>query len=145
MRMRLGWNLFAGLALAGLAGCSRPSGPAVYPVHGVVRVDGRPAAFAQVTFYSVGDARPEAVRPSATTDEQGNFSLTTFAAGDGAPEGDYRVAVVQYLASRPRGPGEDSTTRNYLPDRYGRAETSQLRATVGKGENTLQSFDLKRN
>jgi hypothetical protein len=139
------WGLVGCLGLLGLTGCSRESGPQVFPVHGQVRVDGKLAAHAQVTFHPVGDSRPDAVHPAATTDEQGNFSLTSYTAGDGAPEGEYQVAVVWFLASKPRGPGEESTTRNHLPERYGRAESSQLRATVSKGDNTLKPFDLKRN
>ena len=139
------WGLVACLGLLGLAGCSRDARPPVVPVHGQVRVDGKPAAHAQVTFHPVGDRRTDAVHPAATTDEDGRFSLTSFAAGDGAAPGEYQVAVVWFLASKPRGPGEESTTRNYLPDRYGRAESSQLRATVGPGETTLKPFDLKRN
>jgi hypothetical protein len=142
---RSDWTLLAGLALLALAGCSRDSAPAVFPVHGQVRVDGKPAAHAQVTFHPVGDARPDAVHPSGNTDEQGNFSLTTHTAGDGAAEGEYQVSVIWFLAGKPTGKGDETTSRNYLPDRYANAQTSHLQATVTRGDNALPPFDLKRN
>jgi hypothetical protein len=74
-------------------------------------------------------------------DEQGNFRLTTFREGDGAPAGEYRVTVVWYLARR-SSPGEDPVPVNHLPPQYASAETSQLRAVVNKGTNTIEPFRL---
>ncbi len=128
-----------------LTGCSRDGRPPVYPVQGRVSFRGKPTANAMVTFHPVNDKHPGAVRPVGHVDDQGNFTLTSYATGDGAPEGEYRVTVVWYLASRAggRGAGEDTVSRNYLPEKYARAETSQLRATVAKGQNGLPPFELK--
>jgi hypothetical protein len=72
-------------------------------------------------------------------------SLTSFRAGDGAPEGQYRVSVVWYLASTPRRAveGDETNVRNYLPEVYAHAETTPLRATISRGKNNLPTFELK--
>ena len=133
------------LALAALCpACAKSGRKPVYPVQGQVLVKGRPAARAQVTFHPLDDSGPEAVRPVGHVDEQGRFRLTTYADGDGAPEGEYRVTVQWFLATRARGSDEYQSV-NYLPARYGRAETSGLRATITRGDNNLPTIDLKPN
>ena len=124
---------------AACTGCS-DGRPEVHPVRGQVFVEKKPAARGTVTFHPVADT-PEKFRPTGQIDEQGNFKLTTFKEGDGAPAGDYRVTVVRYLATR-RSPNEDPVPVNHLPPRYGQAETTELRATVGKGNNAIEPFRL---
>jgi hypothetical protein len=139
------WGLGALLGLGLCAvGCGDGRKP-VYPVRGRVLFGDRPVARALVTFHPVGDRSPEAAHPSAETDEQGWFDLSTFVKGDGAPEGQYQVAVSQYLATRNKGGGggDDYVTVNYLPDRYSRADSSKLTATVSRGPNELPPFQLQ--
>src|SRR5436190_19619243 len=85
------------LALAGayalLAGCSH-SGMSIAPVHGKVTYKGGPVAGATVEFLCTGASRPAA----GTTDEQGNYRLTTFTAGDGAMIGTHVVTVNVYAS-----------------------------------------------
>jgi hypothetical protein len=132
------------LALAALCpACAKSGRKPVYPVQGQVLVKGRPAAQAQVTFHPL-DGGPDAVRPVGHVDEHGRFRLTTYGDGDGAPEGEYRVTVQWFLATRARGSDEYQSV-NYLPARYGRAETSGLRATITRGDNNLPTIDLKPN
>lgn len=136
------WMALA-LGCAALALCCPACGdgrPEVYPVSGQVFVGTQPAARATVTFHPVADT-PEKYRPTGQVDEQGNFRLTTFAEGDGAPAGEYRVTVVWFLAKRASAT-EDPIPVNQLPARYGNPETSQLKATVTKGPNTLEAFRL---
>jgi hypothetical protein len=134
--------LVACLALAACSGCARPE--VVYPVQGQVFLDGKPAARAQVVFHPVG-AGPDAAHPVGQTDDEGRFTLTTRETGDGAPAGEYRVAVARFLALQGRGAAEgESVTVNDLPARYGAAESSGLTATVRPGENRLPPFALKR-
>ena len=133
------------LALAALCpACAKSGRQPVYPVRGQVLVRGRPAAWAQVTFHPLDDGGPDAVRPVGHVDQQGRFRLTTYADGDGAPAGEYRVTVQWFLATRARG-GDEYRSVNYLPARYGRAETSGLRATVTPGANDLPAIELKAN
>jgi hypothetical protein len=140
----------SGLALLGctgvalsLGGCSEASKP-TYPVRGQVLIEGKPAARALVAFHPIGATGRAAVHPAGQADDQGNFMLTSFAAGDGAPPGEYQVTVVCLVPTKVRNRNDDETvTRNVLPARYARAETSQLRFTVAKGENTLPAITLK--
>ena len=81
------------------------------------------------------------VRPVGQVDKNGYFTLTSYANGDGAPEGEYQVTVVWYLATRTSG--DDTIARNYLPEKYSRAQSSQLRVNVPKGGAELQPFELK--
>jgi len=135
---------FVVLALAALVWGVHGAESAGYAV-AVVLVKGKPAAHAQVTFHPVNDNSPEAVHPVGTVDEKGGFTLTSYQQGDGAPEGEYLVTVQWFLATKPRNAsaGDDYTTVNHLPARYGRPESSGLRATVRKGDNELPPFSLE--
>ena len=126
------------------AGCS-PKAAKVHPVQGRIVVAGKPVARALVTFHPEIPTDEKAIHPSAEVDADGNFRLTSFRSGDGAPEGQYRVSVVWYLAKhKPHAAeGDDANIRNYLPDVYSRAETTPLRATVTRGTNNLPTFELK--
>src|SRR5579884_1358822 len=103
-----------GLVLVGLcsAGCSEAERP-TYPVHGQVLIEGKPAARALVAFHPVAAAGREAVHPAGQADDQGHFTLTSFAAGDGAPPGEYQVTVVCLVPTKVRNRNDDETvTRN---------------------------------
>jgi hypothetical protein len=140
MRQALLAILIVGVTLS--VGCGRARKPA-HPVSGKVLVKGQPAVRAQVTFHPVEDARPDAVRPVGHVDEQGNFRLTTWKEGDGAPAGEYRVTVQWFRTVRdPRDP-ELLTPRNILPSQYSQAETSGLTASITKGSNELAPFQLE--
>src|SRR5258708_5103661 len=69
--------------------CSPNGRKPVYPVHGLVLVEGRPPAHAQVTFHPAANDGQEAIHPTGSVDDQGRFTLTSYASGDGAPEGEY--------------------------------------------------------
>src|SRR5437016_3167193 len=109
---RTPWTTLACMAVLvlGSAGCSKADRPPVYAVKGRVLLRGKPTTNALVTFHPVADAGADAIRPVGHVDNEGNFTLTTYAAGDGAPEGRYQVTVVWYLAAPVRGPkGGDET------------------------------------
>src|SRR5262249_18859054 len=71
----------------------------------------------------------------------GSFTLTTYVANDGAPVGDYAVAVTL------RTPPWDELGKpgpNQLPARYGQPQTSGLRAKVIEGTKELTLERKKR-
>jgi hypothetical protein len=74
------------------AGCSR-SGPTLYPVRGKILFEGQPARGATLVFHPLGNSDPNAVKPRAFVDRDGTFEVFTYAAGDGAPAGEYAVTV----------------------------------------------------
>jgi hypothetical protein len=114
----------------------------VHPVRGQVLLNGKPVPQAVVTFHATGAAAGQEPAPSAQTDEQGYFRLTSYASGDGAPEGEYAVTVT-WFRSYPTGPApDDSTTANFLPPRYANPARSQLRAVVHAGDNELPPIQV---
>jgi hypothetical protein len=129
------------LALLVCCGCGDGRVP-TYEVRGQVFAGDRPAANALVTLHPVGGAAADAIHPTGTVDDTGNFTLTSYKTGDGAPAGEYEVTVVWYLAVKSGSGPDDYETRNFLPARYADAKTSQLRATVTKGTNQLEPFRL---
>jgi hypothetical protein len=86
--------LAAGGLLAAVAGCS--GGPAIAPVSGVVKLDGKPYPDAVVSFQPIGT--PEEPNPgrgsSAYTDENGRFVLVHDSGRKGAVVGKHRVRIM---------------------------------------------------
>lgn len=133
------------LGLAVLAGCDNApqrDGPPTYAVTGTVTQDGSPVDGATVRFQLVDGAQAS----TGVTNDQGRYVLATFAAGDGAPAGDYRVTITKEVAKGgaqavseddPNYTGEegDVEMENVLPEKYAKADTSGLTATVTSGAN----------
>ena len=91
---RAGCLLAAGALVMLAAGCGK-KGPVLYPVKGVVRINGEPAKDVNVMFTPVGplEGVTEPLSPAGVTGEDGSFRLMSFKPGDGAPAGEYRVTV----------------------------------------------------
>jgi hypothetical protein len=136
--LRLRHVAAAGIALLVFVfatGCSKaPPRPAVHPVSGKVTFDGRPAAGAQVVFHPK-TATAAIPTPSAKADSQGNFSLTTYDAADGAPAGDYAVTVE--LRPVVTKNGELEWGPNTLPPQYGSPKTTRVAASITDGINNV--------
>jgi hypothetical protein len=81
----------AGLLL-GVGGCA----PSIYPVEGVVLLDGEPLEGATVVFQPEGPGQPAV----ATTQADGGFKIST-AAGKGAAPGDYAVTLTKVTGRQP--------------------------------------------
>jgi hypothetical protein len=149
-----GWRwgvvlLAGGLCLGGL-GCQDPHRPV--PVGGVVTLDGVPVAGAMVSFIREGGDGKEGRMAYGNTDANGRFRLTTLQPDDGALPGTYRVIVTKSEPLPPPVPmpdfpntpegrarrenfldrafGNRPRTRNLLPERYGRVETTPFQVTV---------------
>ena len=123
-----------------LAGCGGPSGPVCHPVRGQVRWNNQPLAEALVTFHpSLGG--PATSKPFAHTDSQGNFSLTSLRAGDGAPAGEYAITV-ELRELRQVGEEAVRDGRNLLPARFASPQESGLRHVVVEGENIIPPLEI---
>ncbi len=131
-------GLMAAVLGLGVCGCS--GAKKAGPVAGQVLVGDQPAAHAVVVFHPV-NAKPDAPRPTALTDAQGHFKLTTLKEGDGAPPGEYTVTVAAYQSVE--YPSGDSQVVNLLPARYAKPETSDLKATVTKGKAEVGPLKLE--
>jgi hypothetical protein len=135
------------VALSG--GCSSGSNDdgrvKVYPVSGMVKVDGQPAAGARVVFYGATPelTGPGTVSPAAETDESGVFHLRSYEPEDGAPAGKFNVTV-SWPEEVPEGVDpEVHRPKDRLKNRYLNPETSGLTADVPEGGIELPSFELK--
>ena len=130
--------------------CSRFPGdrPQTAVAHGTVRYRGNPVSGAEVRFISEGAPR----FATGTTDENGNFTLTTFVEGDGAVIGTHVVTVSKSNVEIPVEDGvrdaeayERSRAAadvaqkagSALPERYTDPESSNLSAEVQPGANQV--------
>ncbi|MGL4512062.1 MAG: hypothetical protein ACRCT8_03155 [Lacipirellulaceae bacterium] len=138
----------AGLVVATL-GCGDGK-IARHPVRGKVTIAGKPVEGAMVYFCPVGGSDAlQKERPVALTDAAGDFQLTTFVKGDGAPAGDYKVMIrgggssVDPRRMTPEQAREAAKQKKLtVPPRYGFPDQSGLTATVAEGDNALAPFDL---
>jgi hypothetical protein len=137
------------VVVAALTSCGSEK-VALYPVRGQILVDGEPAARAFVMFCPVAPSvAVEKLRPSAETADDGRFELKTYVRGDGAPAGDYRVAVTWHGlpigANAEDLPEEEWTAGpNQLPESYGDPERTPLTASVESSDTELAPFELNR-
>lgn len=141
--------LSAVCALTALAGCGRSEFQGLkqrtYPVTGEVLLDGRPLEGATVVFKPVDPSDFKwREQPQARSDAEGRFTLFTYAAGDGAPAGEYRVGIAVLGSSDDEGGDQvRRATGNAKPHpRFGDAMTSGLNATVETRATVLPPFEL---
>jgi hypothetical protein len=107
-----------------------------------VTFNGKPTPGATVVFHPVSRDTRTAERsplPTGEVQEDGSFTLKTHPYGDGAPAGEYLVAIVWLDRSKK---SEDAVVPNKLPGRYANAETSGLKAVVNASPTDLQPFQL---
>jgi len=104
------------------------------PVRGQLFFEGVPAAGAYVVFQQIESKAKRPLRAEGRVEADGSFTLSTYRANDGVPEGDYAVTVVW------RKPFVDAAGKpgaNVLPPRYAKAETSGLKASIKPGPNDV--------
>ena len=129
--MRFGWFSIVLVLIIAIPACHRAkSHKPVYPVKGrVVDSHDKPAVGAMLVFHPVSPSDNDVAKPVAQVDESGSFSLTTYVAGDGAPEGEYAVTIIwpepKKTPFSPPGPDQ-------LKGEYGNAASPRIRFTVEK-------------
>ena len=138
-RQRLGGWLGA-IVLCLFCGCGPAveERPTLHPTQGALTINGQPAKGALLVFHPVDDKLLDArgARPTATVDADGNFVLTTYQNGDGAPAGQYRVTILWF--DNP----DSSSAWDKLGNRFARAETSKILLTVGPEQAQLAPIQL---
>jgi hypothetical protein len=145
--MRIASATALALTLSAFSGCNpAPSGPPLVPAEGVVTLDGKPLAGAQVMFDPQGETRGQAL--FGKTDSAGKFAL---ASADrkrtGAAVGEYKVIINKlikpdgsdFIPDPNSGPDDTGGFRELLPAAYSDQAQSQLRAEVPpSGTKTLE-------
>ncbi|HBE66626.1 MAG TPA: hypothetical protein DDW52_00625 [Planctomycetaceae bacterium] len=152
-------SLLTCLALCALVGCdSAPDNPPTTPVTGTVTYKKKPVEGALVVLVA---QTPDAQGAVGTTDADGNYAVSTFADGDGAVAGTYKVKVSKYeIVAEPAAEGGDMSEEeeedeyseedmgdeqdsgNLLPSKYENEITSGFEVTVGDEPVTLD-LELK--
>lgn len=132
MTLLLSWFL----ASVMIVGCGGSGKPTAYPVKGTVLVKGKPADGALIVLHPTsGDTH----RPLGYVEADGSFKLTTYAEGDGAPAGTYKVTV-EWRPKKKSSMEADGPDR--LNGRYADAKNSKIEVTVNKSETTLDPIKI---
>ena len=113
--------------------------PKVYRAQGVVKLDGKPLDEATVIYHSQSND----VSAQGVTDKNGNFTLTTYNANDGAVEGKHKVVITKRTYEKRKtkydSPEESSIAlipKELLPIKYSLPTTTTVEVEVsGKGTN----------
>ncbi len=109
-----------------LSGCGGGGGSTekTYPVKGKITLDGKPFGPANIVFSPIAKGARDCV---GQVDAEGNVTVTTYQAGDGAPAGEFRVYVPPAASATP------------IPAVYQSATESPLRVKVSEsgGEFSL--------
>lgn len=112
----------------------------VTPTNVRVVFDGKPAPNAVVVFHSYAEKTKKYSRVSdGATDSDGSVNLSTYAAFDGVPAGDYTVTIT---LQEPRWDATGKPGPHKLPLIYAKPETSPLRALVVENERKYLEFRL---
>jgi hypothetical protein len=123
------------------ASCQPGGRKPVFPVSGSVYFRGRAAEGVRVAFHPSRDPADHGLCPQAVVAADGSFRLTTYAAGDGAPAGQYFITL--YWPAPGPGPDDDVHVHaDQLGGRYTDPKTTPLTATVPARAVALDRFDL---
>lgn len=122
-----------------LIGCGdEKQRPEVHPVRGELSVNGQPAEGALLSFHPADgvnfDARGS--RPWSTVEPDGSFIVSTYATGDGAPAGDYRVSVVWLNNPNAANPIDR------LGGRFANPAQSQWQVHITETDNHLEPYRI---
>lgn len=132
---------FALLLPLAMIGCGGTSNPATESVTGTVTLDGSPYEGAVITFVPDDASNRAAV---ATSKADGTYSLTTFAAGDGAQEGTYKIKVFKYdLPEGGRNPYEEAKKAEELADMSQEEELAAMEAAYSQADAAPEGKEEK--
>lgn len=117
--------------MVSLSGCGAPI--TTYPVSGRVTLDGQPLPGGSILFEPVSNSAGYSSR--GLIQEDGSFQLTTFIQHDGAPAGQYRVAVIPRAEELIDDPNYQP--KNPFPEHLRSLERSGLRFEVREQSNDI--------
>jgi hypothetical protein len=127
------------LAAIGCGGKVEAERVPVYPVEGAITFRGQPMPGAFIVLHPK-TPNDKAPAPRAEVTKEGVLRVTTYNAGDGAPEGEY-VLTIQWNKLVKNG-SDVVAGPNVVPPKYAKPETSGIVVQVAAGPNTLQPIKL---
>ena len=136
-------SLAIGFLTAGFVGCGpkHPNEKQVFKVQGIVTVDGAPVPEIQVALHPVtpaNDDRP--TFPQGFTDAEGKIRISTYAEGDGAPGGEYKVT---FILQEYNILGRNFSGPDKLKKKYADPKTTPFSLTLAEGKpNDLGKVEL---
>lgn len=141
-----GWIAFSWFAVLALGCNEAPEGRMqVYRTSGKVQIDGQPAVGVKVVLYGATPELqgPGTVAPYGVSDSDGEFELTSYDAGDGAPAGEFTVTAY-WPEPIPEGADEEFyQPKDRLGGKYTDPIKSSLKVTIEEHSNELPTFDLE--
>ncbi len=144
MRYPLGRLVAFSALCAAIVGCS--SAVTLNTVEGQVTYKGNPAKGVVVVFHPEDAAKVDAIRPTGTTDDSGNFKLTC-AKGTGAPVGKYKITLFWPEEAKPVAGKKVISTDTSEPDakdrfggRFESAAASPHQFEVKSGPNKVPTI-----
>jgi hypothetical protein len=135
-------RLAAVACLSAIVGCgeAKPERIAVHPAAGTITFKGQPMPGAIVALHPKSALAESVPTPRANVDKDGTFKLSTFDAGDGAPEGEY-ILTVQWYKPIKQGPDLVSGP-NVVPPKYSSPQHSDKIIKIAAGQNNLDPIKL---
>ena len=127
------------------AGCGNDGKLKIYSVTGQVLYNKQPLKGIDVAFHPVDPKNDTGYPPHAKTDEKGQFILTTYELEDGAPAGEFQVALAFAVEAAGGDDGNDQSKKIVfqVPAKYHRKETSGIKIAIKPETNTLEPFNLE--
>lgn len=123
-------------------GCGGDKGPVLYPVSGIVTVDGEPLEKAGVSFQpDASKGNKLGLFPAGITDASGKYELT-LTTKPGAPAGHYKIVVIPYTP--PPFGGEVPKASQTIPfnKKFSIADQTDLAFEVTESK-TPQTYDIE--
>lgn len=140
MKVLKGLCLFAALICLVVVGCG--PGYSVVPVSGKVTINGEPAAGLKIVFYPKGDDANKGIagpHSTATTAEDGSYTLKTRYGDDGAVVGEHRVMIEM-------GDGDDGLDIESLDEAKSEMDEAKAegdKASFGKAQKRYMRMKKK--
>jgi hypothetical protein len=123
-------------------GCSKSTGPEMFPVAGKILVQGKPASYAKLTFFPV-DQDPKEYLLGVTAGEDGSFELGARKPPQGEESVKYEVAISWKIPKNPSSVNDPDYGNELLPPKFRNAKSSGVKVEITSEMTELEDIDLK--
>lgn len=138
--IRLPHSPLAWLILLAIVGCGGgETGPALYPVTGTVKKDGKPVGGVSVSLVATNEKLALAL--TGVTKDDGTFEIVTGQGKKGAPEGSFKVVLSKSAVTG--GDPKDAYT-NTKKDPH-KSSGDEIPKELQSASTTTKTFDVKKS